>query len=410
VSFNFFLIVFFVGGWFASRLARSVHLPGVLGMLLWGVVLSTASGGSIPPLVHDLEPFLKSAALIVILLRAGLGIRRDTLSQVGTSALLIATIPIALELAAATWLYRQLFGFELLPAIIGASVLSAVSLAVVVPSMLDLKHGGYGEGRAVPTTVLAGASLDNIVAVTVFTTAVTMQTGAEELGGPLDVARLPAPFEIPLSILAGIALGLLIGFGISRFFTRYHGKIRATEKTLLLLMVALLAVEAGNAIHIAALLTVMTVGFVLLESNERVAHELALKLGKVWVISEIVLFVLIGMAVDVPTALSAGARGMVIILGGLVARSVGVLIATAPNRRFTVRDRTFCVASYIPKATVQAALGSVPLAMGVPGGAEILAVSVLAIILTAPAGLALIEIFGPRLLDRDGAPLADPPR
>ena len=413
MTFNLFLIVFFIGGWAASRLTQRLRLPGVLGMLFFGIALGTVAGGRTPPLMHDLEPFLKSTALIVILLRAGLGIRRATLEKVGPTAALMAFIPCVLEVVAAAWMYRLMFGFDWTVALTGAAILGAVSPAVVVPSMIDLKNRGFGSDREVPTIILAGASVDDVVAITLFTAFLSMAVGgAAAAGASPETARAVSSASMPLGRAAfGIALAfaggavLVIGIGLatSAFFARYHAHIRATEKTLLLLMVALLAVEVGNAFHIAALLTVMVVGFVLLERSEHVAHQLALKLGKVWVIAEIVLFVLIGMAVDPRVAVTAGARGLAVLGVGLVARSIGVLIAVSINRHLTAGERLFCVLAYLPKATVQAALGSVPLAAGVAGGAEILAVSVLAIVVTAPLGLALIRGLGPRLLGPETA-------
>jgi NhaP-type Na+/H+ or K+/H+ antiporter len=388
--------ILMIGPWLFGRATAAVRLPAILGMLLFGVLYGALSGGLVslvppfPPLIHDLSDFLKRAALIVILLRAGLGIRRATLAQVGASAVRMAIIPCLIETAVATAGFIWLFEFDPLTALIGASILAAVSPAVVVPSMLELKEQGYG---TMPTLVLAGASVDDAVAITIFTAALGVAAGG-------TVSVTTAVISFPVAIVAGLALGAALGFLGAWFFTRTFEHIRATEKALLLVVASLLVVELGDVVPIAALLAVMTLGFVLLERAEPVAHELARKLGKLWVPAELLLFVLIGLAVDLPTAAGAGLRGLAVIGLGLVGRSVGVLISVLPDRSLTPNERLFALIAYIPKATVQAALGAIPLSVGLPGGREILAVAVLAIVVTAPIGLVLIRWLGPRLLTR----------
>ncbi len=395
-----FVVVFFVGGWGAGRLAAKAALPSIFGMVLFGIGIAFFLPQQIPPLLTDLDPFLKSLALVVILLRAGLGIRRSTLIKVGRAAIPMAFIPCLTEAAVLTAAYHLLFGLPLITSALGAFMLSAVSPAVVVPSMLELKERGLGEKNEVPTIVLAGASVDDVVAITFFSLFL-MLAGKGTGGEAASLSALEAGKEllfIPLSIISGIALGIAAGLLLSAWFNRHHERIRATEKTLLLLMLAIVLVEVGNVFHLAALLGVMTVGFILLEKAETVAHELAAKLAKVWVIAEIVLFVLIGMAVDIPTALGAGGRGLLLIAAGLLARSVGVWISTAFEKRLNRKERLFCLFAYLPKATVQAALGAVPLSLGIAGGEVLLSVAVLSIVVTAPLGLILIRTFGARLL------------
>lgn len=396
MPFNLFIVLFFVGAWAAGKLAAKLALPSILGMVLFGLALRFFMADAIPPLIGELSPFLKSLALIVILLRAGLGISKSTLMKVGRAAIPISFIPCILEATVLTLAFSFLFDLDLLVSALGACILSAVSPAVVVPSMLDLKEQGLGSKNDVPTIVLAGASVDDVVAITFFSVFLML---AEKGGGfSLEVAGSSLA-TIPLSIIGGILVGLFAGFILSLWFRRNEQRIRATEKTLLLLMIAIVLVEVGEMLHLAALLAVMTVGFVLLERAEDVAHELASKLSKVWVIAEIVLFVLIGMAVDLPVAVKAGGRGLLLILCGLSARSLGVWISTSFDRRLGRKERLFCVFAYLPKATVQAALGAVPLSMGIAGGEILLSVAVLAIIVTAPLGLLLIRGLGPRLLE-----------
>jgi solute carrier family 9B (sodium/hydrogen exchanger), member 1/2 len=395
VPFNLFVVLFFVGGWTAGRITARIGLPSILGMVLYGIGLRFFAYDAVPALLHDLDPFLKSLALIVILLRAGLGIRKETLMKVGRAALPMAVIPCLAEAAVLTLGYRYIFGLPMLVSALGAFMLAAVSPAVVVPSMLDLKERGFGRKNEVPTIVLAGASVDDVVAITFFSLFLMLLTGGTSTSAADTIGLV---LEIPLSIFGGILGGIVVGFALAAWFKHHFERIRATEKTLLLLMVAIVLVQIGDSLHLAALLGVMTVGFILLERAEPVAHELAAKLGKVWVIAEIVLFVLIGLAADLPTAFDAGGRGLLLIACGLIARSFGVIIATAFEMRLTPGERIFCLLAYLPKATVQAALGSVPLASGIPGGEVLLSVAVLSIVVTAPLGLVLVRHFGPKLL------------
>jgi NhaP-type Na+/H+ or K+/H+ antiporter len=388
-----FAILIF-GPWLLGRVTASLRLPAILGMLLFGVLYAALAGGLtgwLPPLpqeIDDLSFFLKRTALIVILLRAGLGIRRATLAQVGASAVRMAFIPCLIETAAATAAFVWLFDFDLMTALVGGSILAAVSPAVVVPSMLMLKEQGYG---AVPTLVLAGASVDDAVAITIFGAALGVAAGGE-------ASIASAAISLPLSVVTGLGAGALLGFLVAWFFSHTYERIRATEKALLLVVGSLLLVELEELLPIASLLAIMTIGFILLERAEQVAHELASKLSKLWVPAELLLFVLIGLAVDLPTAAGAGLRGLAVIGIGLVGRSVGVLASVGPDQALSWRERLFALVAYLPKATVQAALGAVPLAAGIGGGEEILAVSVLSIVVTAPLGLLLIRALGPRLL------------
>jgi NhaP-type Na+/H+ or K+/H+ antiporter len=390
LTLNLLIVVILIGGWFCGKLFTKIGLPSVLGMTLWGVGISFFYKSSFPDVIWEISPFLKSLALIVILLRAGLGINRVTLKKVGLPAILLAFIPCLFEGFTLLFLFHFIIGFDYAVAGVCAFLIAAVSPAVVVPSMLDLKERGFGKKNDIPTMILAGASLDDVFAITIFTIFMGMAGGEE-----INVTK--SLMQIPVSILGGILAGIVLGFLLVYYFNRNQEKIRATEKTLLLLSTAILLVQVGDWVHVAALLGVMTTGFILLEKSEKAAQELAYNLNKAWVFAEILLFVLIGMSVDVSVAVSGGLRGLLLISLGLVARSIGVLISVsfAP---LSWKEKLFCVISYLPKATVQAAMGSVPLAMGIAGGEEILAYAVLSIIFTAPLGLLLIRNFGPKLL------------
>lgn len=391
MSLNLIIVLILLGGWFSSRLFQACKLPSVLGMLCFGLILGTQGQDVWPEGLVGMEPFLKTFALVVILLRAGLGLKRHVLQQVGRTALLLAIIPCLFEGSVLMALFYYAWGFDLPIAGLTAFMLAAVSPAVVVPSMLDLAEKGYGKKKEIPTMVLAGASVDDVIAITFFSVFLGM---AQEPGMTWTRGLL----DFPKALLLGILPGLLIGFLMIKAFQRTPQKVRATEKTLLLLMASLLLVEIGDLFQSAALLGVMTVGFLLLEYAPPIAQELSAKLQKIWIFAEIILFVLIGMQVDPTLALKAGPAALGTLILGLTARSCGVWCSTM-GAGLNRKERWFCVCAYLPKATVQAALGAVPLSLSLAHGDTILAIAVLSILVTAPLGLFAIRIGGKTLLE-----------
>jgi len=331
-------------------------------------------------------------ALIIILIRAGLGLKRESLKQVGGVALRISSIPCLMEgftvLAAAYYF----LDFSFAEAGMLGFIIAAVSPAVVVPGMLDLKEQGYGDDKQIPTLLLAGTSIDDVFAITLF----TFFLGLGVSGGGNVLLELG---RIPLSIGGGIAGGLIVAAGLLYLFKMKGLTTRHTEKLLLLLAIAILYYEFGEWIGIASLLGVMTIGFVILEKREDMAHDFSEKLAKVWVFAQIILFTLVGAEVNIEVALEAGLIGVAIIAIGLVARSIGVWLATM-GTNMNNKERLFCIIAYTPKATVQAAIGSLPLAAGVEGGSVILAIAVLSIVITAPLGAIGIKLSAPRLLNK----------
>ncbi|AMO56770.1 hypothetical protein GZ77_02620 [Endozoicomonas montiporae] len=386
----FFLILF--GGWTAGKLTQRIKLPAVLGMVLVGVAIGYFYGNSLPASLDESSSFLKTLALIIILLKAGLGISRSTLNRAGLSALLMTFIPCIFEGAALTVILNYLFGFDWAVAGLTGFMLAAVSPAVVVPSMLELQSKGYGQKNAVPTIVLAGASVDDVFAITLFSVCLGLATAEQ------SVSVSSALLAIPVSIITGLVPGIVTGLLLAWLFKRY--KMPTVEKVLILLTIAVVMVELGEMIESAALLGVMTVGFLLLERAESSAVELSSQMGKIWFFAQIILFVLIGMSVNIEVAMGAGLTGLLAITAGLLFRSLGVLIATQFSD-LSFKERIFCVIAYCPKATVQAALGGAALAAGLPEGEVILALAVLAIVFTAPLGLIGINVFGTKLLSRD---------
>jgi NhaP-type Na+/H+ or K+/H+ antiporter len=280
-----------------------------------------------------------------------------------------------------SWVSSGMLGF----------IIAAVSPAVVVPQMLDIKAKGYGKEREVPTLILAGASIDDVFAITLFGVFLAAGTG--------KAVNIASQFiKVPLGIVLGVGLGLLAGYLLVKFFDRFQ--MRDTKKMLVFLVVAILLHELeyfNDIIPVATLLGVMAMGFVLLELDSRRANNLASKFNKLWIFAEILLFVLIGAQVNINVAWDSGLLGVVLIAGGLLARSIGVWLALFGSK-LNNGERLFCVFSYMPKATVQAAIGAIPLSMGVKGGELILAVAVLSIIITAPLGAGLIRGTHTRLL------------
>lgn len=391
---NILIVVLLLGGWLGGKLFSRIKLPSILGMMIFGIAASGVVRTHASDVFWELAPLLRSTALVIILLRAGLGIRKSALAKSGKSALMLAFIPCIIEGITLTGIFYYLWGFDLFTSGLTGFMLSAVSPAVVVPSMLTLMEQGYGKAREVPTMVLTGASIDDVIAITFFTLFLNLASGSDV---PADIHIAEVLLRIPLSIIAAVVLGILVGFLLTAYFRKHFTRIRATEKFMILLAVSIMFVEIGTNLHIAALLGIMTIGFVLVERAEHIAHELAQKLSKAWVIAEIILFVLIGIAVNLNAAVSVGIPGALTILAGLAARSLGVMLSMAGSS-CNRKERVFCMIAYLPKATVQAALGSVPLAMGLAHGETILSLAVLAILITAPLGLTSIRLFGPKLL------------
>lgn len=375
----------------ANYLFTKLKLPGLLGMLLLGVLIGPYGLDLLSPDLMRVSSDFREIALIVILLRAGLGLDWDDLKKVGKPALKLSFIPGVLEGISIMLLSVKFFGMTMIEGGILGFIIAAVSPAVVVPSMLELKDRGIGREKGIPTMILAGASLDDIVAITIF-------SGFLGMYGGKDVSIAGQLFKIPVSIATGVALGIALGLIFVWIFRKYH--IRDTKKVLLITGAAILIMALEDllegTIPMAGLLSVMTIGFVILLKRGIVAKRLSVKFNKIWVLAEILLFVLVGAQVDVHVAFDGGAVALAVIALGLIARSIGVLISLI-GTNLNIKERLFCAVSYIPKATVQAAIGAVPLAAGVASGEMILAVAVLSIIITAPLGAVGIRLLAPLL-------------
>lgn len=384
------LIVLFgmLGNWLFTKL----KLPGLLGMLLVGVLIGPNGMAILDTQIMSVSAEFRKMALIVILLRAGLGIGKDELNSIGKTALKISLLPGLLEGLTVLLSAHYLFSLPWLEAGILGFIIAAVSPAVIVPYMLKYKAAGYGVNKRIPTLILAGASVDDIVAITLFSTFLGLYLGEQ-------TSVLRRLIGVPLSIVLGVVLGLVVGYLLVKLFENHH--IRDTRKLMLIIGFAILltALEdmLKHQIEIAGLLGVMAIGFVLLEKREIVAKRLSAKLNKVWLFAEILLFVLVGAQVNVELAFQAGALGLLLIALGLVARSLGVWIATLGSP-LNKKERLFTVLAYLPKATVQAAIGAIPMGMGAAHGELILALAVLSIVITAPLGAIAMDLSHRHLL------------
>jgi NhaP-type Na+/H+ or K+/H+ antiporter len=393
------LAVIIILGLLFNRLFESLKLPGLLGMLILGVILGPYG---LDWLFKDflmtedvirLSSDFRKIALIVILLRAGFGIKKETLEKVGIPALKLSCIPGVMEGFTVLGLGMYFLNLSFIEAGMLGFIIAAVSPAVVVPSMLNLVEKGKGAAKGIPTMILAGASIDDVIAITVFSSFLGMYGG-----GKVNLGR--QLLNIPVSIILGGLIGAGIGFILVWFFKKYH--LRDTKKVLMILSIAILftALEdiLATYVPLASLLGVMTIGFIILEYYPKLAGRLSVKFNKIWVFAEILLFVLVGAQVNVTVAFETGLIGIVIIAGGLLARSLGVFLSLI-GTNLTSKERWFCVIAYTPKATVQAAIGAVPLAAGVLSGDIILAMAVLAIMVTAPLGAIGIRIAGEAFLE-----------
>ena len=384
----------------AASVCRALRLPPMVGMLAAGILLGPHALNLLDGSILGISADLRQMALVIILIKAGLSLRPTDLKQVGRPALLMSFLPASFEIAAFVLLAPVVFGVSRLEAAIMGSVLGAVSPAVVVPRMVRLMEEGRGVGKGVPQLVLAGASLDDVFVIVLFGTFLGMAQG--EGASAAGLARVPA------SILLGIAGGILAGLALHLLFdARYTkgGAVRNSTKTIVILSAAFLLVALqGTLEHMvpfSGLLAVMAMACALrVRSPGPVAARLSEKFGKLWIAAEVLLFVLVGAAVEIRYTLAAGWRAMLMILLALVFRSAGAALCLL-GTRLNAGERLFCVISYLPKATVQAAIGGVPLAAGLPCGRLVLSMAVLAIVLTAPLGAWGMDAFYRRLLRRD---------
>lgn len=391
------LALIFLFGLIFGALFQKLRLPPLLGILIVGIVLGPYALNWLDDSLLSISADLRQIALIIILTRAGLNLNISDLKKVGRPAVLMCFLPACFEILGMLVLAPPLLHISYLDAAIMGAVVGAVSPAVIVPKMLRLMEEGYGTEKSIPQLILAGASVDDVFVIVLFSSFTGLAKG--ESLSPWRFA------EIPISILLGVLLGAALGLALAFFFQKVH--VRDSVKVLLLLSFSFLLVALEDALEgfvpISGLIAVMSLGIALQRKRDIVAKRLSLKFSKLWVAAELLLFVLVGAAVDLHYAYAAGLSAVVLIFGVLLFRMAGVWVCLLKTK-LLFKERLFCMLAYMPKATVQAAIGSVPLSMGLSCGNIVLTVAVLAILITAPLGAFLIDLTYKKLLSRDEKP------
>lgn len=379
-------------------ICRKIKLPRIIGMLITGIALGPFVLDLLDPQILGISSELRQTALIIILIKAGLSLNISDLKKVGRPAVLMSFLPALFEIGAFVLLAPRLLHITVLDSAIMGAVLGAVSPAVVVPRMVQLMDENCGTDKQIPQLILAGASLDDVFVIVLFSTFINMAQGGS--------AKIMDFVNIPISIILGILLGAAFGFVLAFLFELAHKRgnsMRQSIKTIILLGAAflLMAIETWleGTVSISGLLAVMSMACVIqLRCRKEVSDDLSAKYGRLWLAAEVILFVLVGAAVDIRYTLQAGAMAVLVIFIALIFRSVGVLvclIGTKLNRK----EKLYCIIAYLPKATVQAAIGSVPLSLGLPCGNIVLSVAVLSILITAPLGAILMDLTYKKLLN-----------
>jgi NhaP-type Na+/H+ or K+/H+ antiporter len=373
-----------LSGLFFSFIFTKMKLPGLLGMILVGIALGPHAMNLIDTSILNISADLRQIALVIILTRAGLSLNLTDLKKIGRPAVLMCFVPALVEMVGTIIFAPMLLGITHLEAAIMGSVIAAVSPAVVVPRMIKLIDEGYGKDKSIPQLILAGASVDDVFVIVVFTVLTAFASTGEITGTSF--------IQIPLSIILGFLLGVIVGLCLVSFFRKVH--IRDSVKVMIILSISFLLLELENRLEgiipVSGLLAIMSMGITLNQKYDVLSKRISIKYNKLWLCAEVFLFVLVGIAVDIKYAFAAGAASVVVVMLALVFRMTGVflsLVKTDLNKK----ERLFCMLSYTPKATVQAAIGTIPLAMGLDCGSIVLTVAVISILITAPFGAICID-------------------
>ncbi len=378
-----------LSGFVFGELFGKLRLPKLTGMIAAGIALGSL--GLLDEKLLGISAELRKIALVIILLRAGMNLKLSDLKKIGRPAALLCFVPACFEMAGTVLLAPPLLGLSITEAAVMGAVLAAVSPAVIVPKMLKLMEERRGTDKLIPQMILAGASIDDVFVIVMF----SVFSGIEQ-GGELSALTL---LNIPLSLVLGAAAGAAVGLLLALLFRKIH--IRDSAKVIVVLSCAFLLTAAEDALSgrvgFSGLVAVMAAGLFMGVKAQEQTQRVSAKLGKLWCGAEIVLFVLVGAAVDIGAAAESGVKALLLIAGALVLRSAGVFLCLI-GTKLSAKERLFCAFSYLPKATVQAAIGGVPLAMGMACGQKVLSVAVIAILVTATLGAALIEAFGKRWL------------
>ncbi len=387
------LALIFLLGLFLGSIFKKLNLPSLLGMIIAGMILSPYALNLLHDSILGISPDLRQFALVIILTRAGLSLDISDLKKVGRPAILMCFVPACFEMLGVIILAPKLLNISILEASIIGATIAAVSPAVIVPRMIKLLEEGYGKKHSIPQLILAGASVDDVFVIVIFTALTSLATGQQITASSF--------LQIPISIVIGILVGILCGILLTHFFKIYH--MRNTVKVLVLLGISFLLIECENRlsgiIPMSGLLAIMSTGIVIFKKDSGIAKGLSEKYNKLWVAAEVLLFVLVGATVDLNYALTAGFVAILVVLGALVFRMLGVAVCLF-HTELSRNERIFCMIAYTPKATVQAAIGAIPLAMGLPCGQTVLTVAVLSILITAPFGAICVDYFYKRLLTK----------
>lgn len=394
------LAFIFLVGLSMAAICQKLKLPRIIGLLITGIILGPYVLDLLAPSILSISADLRQMALIIILLKAGLSLNLSDLKKVGRPAIMMSCVPASCEILGFFLFAPYILGITRIEAVVMGAVLAAVSPAVVVPRMVQLMDSKYGTDKSIPQLIMAGASCDDIFVIVLFSTFVSMAQGGN--------ANIVDFVHIPVSIILGMVLGAIIGYILSLFFeTAYAHKhyVRNSMKVIIVLGVSflLMAIEtwAEGIVPVSGLLAVASMACVIkVKSVAFVSKRLSEKFGKLWLAAEVILFVLVGAAVDIRYTLNAGIAAVLMIFIALAFRSVGVAICLL-GTSMTWKERIFCMIAYLPKATVQAAIGSVPLSMGLSCGQIVLSVAVLAILITAPLGALGIDLTYKRLLQKE---------
>ena len=387
------LAIIFLFGLTLGALFNKLKMPALLGMLLTGIVLGPHALNLLDPKILSISDDLRELALVIILMRAGLSLDLSSLKQVGRPAVMMCCVPALFEIAGAI-VFGRMIGLSLLDSAIVGAILGAVSPAVVVPRMVKLMDEHRGTAKGIPQMILVGSSADDVFVIVIFTSLLTLAQGGQVSGMEF--------LKIPEAIALGLVLGVLVGCVLAAFFKRVH--MRDTTKVLILLGFSFLFLELEEDlkpyVSMSGLLAIMALGSTIYKRKESLALRLSSKFSKLWVGAEVFLFVLIGAMVDVRYAMHAGVAAAVLIVGALVFRMAGVGMCMIKTK-LNLKETAFCMIAYTPKATVQAVLGAMPLAAGLPAGMQILTIAVLAILITAPLGAIGIDATEKRFLTQD---------
>lgn len=386
--------IIFITGFILSGIFKKMKLPGLLGMILTGIILGPYALDLIAGEILDISSDLRQIALVVILANVGLSLDLKDLKRVGRPAILLSFLPAVFEITAITILGKIILGLSLMEAALLGSVLAAISPAVVVPRMIKLQNSGYGKKRSIPQLIMGAASLDDILVLVIFAALLGFQDT-----GSFDFASIAT---VPLSLVFGFVLGVAIGMLLVYIFKKIH--MRDTVKTVIIISASFVMISVETLlpdfIPISGLLAVLAMCGTILKRYELLAKRIIGKFSKIWLVAEVVLFVLVGAAMDITYIPKAGIAAVAVILGALAIRLGGVyvsLIKTPLNKK----EKLFCAVSYIPKATVQAAIGAIPLSMGLASGDIILTMAVLSILITASTGAIGMDMSYKKLLEKD---------